>query len=86
MDDAADLQAQIVALRLAVEGIWLSVLSADPNAVAQAERMRDANVASLDQLDAATPQARAARDAVALHTRSLWGSIVWQLQQTTGQG
>ncbi|WP_380784918.1 hypothetical protein [Sphingomonas sp. R86521] len=81
MDDVADLQAQIVALRLAVEGVWLSVLAGDPNAVGQAERLRDANVASLDQLDAATPQARAAREAVALHTRSLWGSIVWQLQQ-----
>jgi hypothetical protein len=86
MDDVADLQAQIVALRLAVEGVWLSVLSSDPNAARQAERLGEANVASLDQLDASTPQARAARDAVVLHTRSLWGSIAWQLQHGPAKG
>jgi hypothetical protein len=86
MDDIADLQAQIVALRLAVEGVWLSVLAGDPNAVVQAERLRDANIASLDQLDTTTAQTRAARDAVALHTQSLWGSIVWQLQQHDTRG
>ena len=35
MDDIADLQAQLVALRLAVEGAWLSLLSNDADPVAQ---------------------------------------------------
>lgn len=81
MDQTTDLQAQIVALRLAVEGIWLSVLRADPDAIRQAERLRDENVATLGQLDATTPDTAAMRDAVARHTEQLWGSIVWQLQQ-----
>ncbi|MBN8813917.1 MAG: hypothetical protein J0J06_00555 [Sphingomonas sp.] len=80
MDDIADLQAQLVALRLAVEGAWLSLLSNDPDPVAQAGQLKDANVASVDQLDASTPNAKALRDAVATHTAHIWGSIEWQLK------
>ena len=35
----ADLQAQIVALRLAVEGAWLSILQPDPDPAAAAKRL-----------------------------------------------
>jgi hypothetical protein len=79
MDQTADLQAQIVALRVAVEGAWLSMLHSGPDAVANAEKLRADNVAGLRALDAATPQAQAARDAVVLHTEQLWKSIIWQL-------
>ena len=85
MDDAADLQAQIVALRLAVEGIWLSVLRADANGLREAQRLHGENVASVAQLAGTTTEQRAMRDAVAGHTRALWGSIVWQLQQPPEQ-
>jgi hypothetical protein len=81
MNETADLQAQIVALRLAVEGLWTSLLRSGPDAAAQAERLRRENVASIGQLDATTEQARALRDAVVAHTDQLWGSIGWQLQQ-----
>lgn len=81
MDDIADLQAQLVALRLTVEGAWLSLLSNDPDAVAAVGKLKDANVASVDQLDASTPNARALRDAVAAHTAHIWGSIEWQIKQ-----
>jgi len=81
MDDIADLQAQLVALRMAVEGAWLSLLGNDPNPADTAGELKKANVAAVDQLDAATANARALRDAVAAHTAHLWGSIEWQLQQ-----
>jgi hypothetical protein len=81
MDDIADLQAQLVALRIAVEGAWLSLLSNDADPVGMAGELKKANVASVDQLDATTPNAKALRDAVAGHTAHLWGSIEWQLQQ-----
>ena len=80
MDDIADLQAQIVALRLAVEGAWLSLLGNDPDPVAAAGTLKDANVAAVDQLDASTPNAKGLRDAVAAHTAHIWGSIEWQLK------
>ena len=80
MDDIADLQAQLVALRLAVEGAWLSLLGNDPDPVAAAGQLKDANVAAVDQLDASTANAKALRDAVAAHTAHLWGSIEWQLK------
>lgn len=80
MDEVADLQAQIVALRLAVEGAWLSLLANDPNPAAAAGTLKDANVAAVNQLDASTPNAKALRDAVAAHTGHLWGSIEWQLK------
>lgn len=80
MDDIADLQAQLVALRLAVEGAWLSLLSNDADPVAQAGNLREENVAAVAQLDASTDNAKALRDAVALHTAHLWGSIEWQLK------
>lgn len=81
MDEVADLQAQLVALRMAVEGAWLSLLNSDANPVAAAGQLKQANVAAVDQLDASTPNAKALRDAVAAHTAHLWGSIEWQLQQ-----
>ena len=80
MDEVADLQAQIVALRLAVEGAWLSLLSNDADPAAAAGRLKETNVAAIDQLDASTPNAKGLRDAVALHTAHLWGSIEWQLK------
>ena len=80
MDEVADLQAQIVALRLAVEGAWLSLLSNYPNPAGAAGALKDANVAAVNQLDASTPNAKALRDAVAAHTAHLWGSIEWQLK------
>jgi hypothetical protein len=80
MDEVADLQAQLVALRLAVEGVWLSLLSNDADPAAAAGRLKTANVAAIDQLDASTPNARALRDAVSAHTAHLWGSIEWQLK------
>lgn len=81
MDDIADLQAQLVALRMAVEGAWLSLLSNDPDAVAVAGKLKQDNVTAVGQLDASTANARALRDAVAAHTASLWSSIEWQMKQ-----
>jgi hypothetical protein len=85
MDPILDLQAQIVALRLAVEGTWLALLGMDPNALSEAARLRRENVSAVDQLDASTPQARAMRDAVANHVDRLWGSIGWQLDPANRQ-
>ena len=79
MDTNADLQAQIIALRTALEGAWLSMLHADPNGVINAERLRQENVAGLRALNASGAQAEAMRDAVVAHTDQLWKSIVWQL-------
>ena len=78
-EDVADLQAQIVALRVAVEGAWLSLLSTAANPVAEAERIRGEHVAALGQLDAKTDAARAIQQAVIRHTEQLWGSIAWQV-------
>jgi hypothetical protein len=80
MDDVADLQAQLVALRMAVEGAWLSLLSNDVDPAGAAGRLKEANVAAIGQLDATTANAKALRDAVATHTAHLWGSIEWQLK------
>jgi len=80
MDEISDLQAQTIALRLAVEGVWLSLLRSDPNAVAEVERLRRENVAAVAQLPVPTAAAGAVRDAVARHTDQLWGSIAWQLE------
>lgn len=85
MDDIADLQAQLVAMRLAVEGLWLSLLSPDPKAIENAVRMREENSSAIGQLDASTDAARAMRDAVRKHTEQLWGSIEWQLKQARGE-
>jgi hypothetical protein len=79
MDDVADLQAQIVALRVALEGAWLSMLNSGPGAIENAQRLRQHNVEALSKLDASTPQAAAMRDAVVAHTEQLWKSIAWQL-------
>lgn len=75
----ADLQAQIVALRLAVEGTWLSLLQPDPDPAAAAKRLGEQNVAAIDQMAAADDAARAIKAAVVHHTQQLWGSIAWQL-------
>ena len=80
MDDIADLQAQLVALRFAVEGAWMSLLSQDPDPASQARQLKEANVAAVGRLDAATPNAEALRDAVAAHTGHFWSSIEWQLK------
>jgi hypothetical protein len=80
MDEVADLQAQLVALRMAVEGAWLSLLSNDVDPAGAAGRLKQANVAAIGQLDASTPNAMALRDAVAAHTAHLWSSIEWQLK------
>ena len=82
MDDHADLQAQVIAMRLAVEGLWISLLGADVDPTGQAKRLGAANLAALDQMDASSAAARAVRDAVARHTERLWGSIGWQLDET----
>lgn len=81
MDAVADLQAQVIALRAALEGIWLATLRRDPDALAQAERLGQESAEAIGQLDARTPDAVAVRDAITRHTEQLWGSIVWQLQQ-----
>ena len=83
MNDVADLQAQIIALRFAIEGTWLSLRRSDPAPLGPARRRRRGNVAAVGQLDASNPDAQAMRDAVAAHTDRLWGSIEWQLQQET---
>ena len=79
MDQIADMQAQIVALRTAVEGLWLSMMHADPARIEQAERMRSEMLAGLARLEAPTPEAAAMREAVSVHTDQLWKSIIWQL-------
>ncbi len=85
MDDIADLQAQMVALRLAVEGLWLSLLRPDPQAVENAVRLGEENSKAIGQLDASTEATRAMRDAVRKHTETLWGSIEWQLREARKQ-
>ncbi len=52
MDSVADLQAQIIALRAAVEGAWLAMLRRDGDAHAQAERIGRESVEAIGQLDA----------------------------------
>lgn len=71
MDDIADLQAQLVALRLAVEGAWLSLLGNDANPVGTAGELKRANVAAVDQLDATTANAGAARRGGDAHRASV---------------
>lgn len=81
-EDMADLQAQVVALRLAVEGTWLSLLAQDPDPAGTARRLGEQNVAAIGQLDANNPAAEAIRAAVVRHTEQLWSSIAWQLGAT----
>ena len=75
----ADLQAQIVALRLAVEGSWLSLLGQDPAPAGMAKRLGEQNVAAIGQMPADDEAAQAIKAAVVHHTQQLWGSIAWQL-------
>lgn len=81
MDSVADLQAQVIALRAAVEGAWLAMLRRDADAVAQAERIGRESVEAIGQLDAKSADALAMRSAITRHTEQLWGSIAWQLRQ-----
>lgn len=81
-EDFADLQAQVVALRLAVEGAWLSLLQPDVDPAAAAKRLGAQNIAAIGQLDAKTDAAEAVRAAVVRHTEQLWGSIAWQLGES----
>ena len=80
----ADLQAQVVALRLAVEGAWLSLLSPSADPAGDARRLGERNADAVRQLDASNPAAAAVRDAVLHHTERLWGSIAWQLTEANG--
>ena len=84
--DLADMQAQIVALRVAVEGAWLSLLSPAPDPVGDAQRLGEQNVAAIRQFDVRTAEATAAQDAVVHHTEQLWGSIAWQLADARKSG
>lgn len=83
--DVADLQAQVVALRLAVEGAWLSLLSTARDPAGDARRLGEENAAAVRGLDASSPAAAAMRDAVLGHTERLWGSIAWQLGEAKGE-
>jgi len=85
MDPIIDLQAQIIALRMAAEGAWLTLLRMDSSGPAEAARLRRENVAAVDQLDASTPESKALRDAVSAHVDRLWGSIGWQLDPANRQ-
>lgn len=79
-NDLADLQAQVVALRVAVEGAWLSLLRPAADPAGDARRLGEENIAAIGQLDAPDDAARAMRDAVIGHTAQLWGSIAWQCE------
>jgi hypothetical protein len=79
MNELGDLQAQVVALRVALEGAWLSMLTSGPDAIPNAQRLREHNLEALGKLDASTPDAILMRDAVVAHTDQLWKSIAWQL-------
>ena len=80
MDQLADLQAQIIALRLATEGAWLSLLANDADPADQAAGLKTAHVAAIGQLNAGTADERAMVAAVTRHTEQLWSSIEWQLR------
>ena len=79
MNEIGDLQAQIVALRVALEGAWLSMLTSGPDAIANARKLREHNLEALGKLDASTPATTLMRDAVVAHSDQLWKSIAWQL-------
>jgi hypothetical protein len=81
MDPVIDLQAQVIALRAAVEGAWLAMLRRDGDAHAQAERIGRESVDAIGELDAKSADALAMRAAIIRHTEQLWGSIGWQLGQ-----
>ena len=84
-EHVADLEAQIVALRLAVEGAWLSLLNPSIDPAGDARRLGQQNIDAINQLDASTDAQRALRDAVVGHTAQLWGSIAWQLENPPTQ-
>ena len=86
MDPIADLQAQVIALRTAIESLWLSTLYPDPNRIAHAGRMKTSSLDALRALRADDPAAAAMRDAVMLYTDQLWSSIEAQLGVLPGPG
>ena len=77
----ADLQAQVVALRVAVEGTWLSLLTPDPDPAAAARRLGEQNVAAIRSYTTNGGIAEALTGPVIHHTEQLWGSIAWQLDE-----
>ena len=84
-EELSDLQAQVVALRLAVEGIWLSLIRPAADPAGDARRLGEENIAAIGQLDTPNDAARAMRDAVIGHTAQLWGSIAWQCENPPTQ-
>ena len=80
MNEMLDLQAQVVALRVAMEGAWLSLLNPSTDPAGDARRLGEQHIAAINQLDANTDASRELRDAVIGHTAQLWGSIAWQLE------
>ena len=83
-ENVADLQAQIVALRIAVESAWLSLLTPSPDPIGDAQRLGAEHVVAIRQMDTGTANARALQDIVVQHTEQLWGSIAWQLANAKG--
>lgn len=83
--EVADLKAQIIALRVAVEGAWLSLLAPSPTSVADARRLGEQHAAAVGDLKAGDDASRAIRDAVVFHTGQIWGSIAWQLENPIGE-
>ena len=71
----------MVALRVAVEGAWMSLLAADPDPAGAAQRLGLENVAAIERLEGKTETADAVRAAVIFHTGQIWGSIAWQLAE-----
>ena len=82
--EVADLKAQVIALRVAVEGAWLSLLAPSPTSVADARNLGEQHAAAVGYLKADDDTSRAIRDAVVFHTQQLWGSIAWQLENPIG--
>ena len=85
MNELLDLQAQVVALRVATEAAWLSLLGPASDPAGDARRLGEQHIAAIGQLDANTDAQRELRDAVIGHTAQLWGSIAWQLESAGKQ-
>ena len=79
MDQTADLQAQVLALRNAVESLWLSMMYADPDRDAHAKRLHESSLAAVRALNPVDADGAAMRQAVMEHTDKLWRSIAAQL-------
>ena len=86
MTETADLQAQVLALRNAVESLWLSMLYPDPDRQAHAAQMHRSSVAAVERLHPLDADGAAMRTAVIEHTDKMWRSIEVQLAAAaTGQ-